>query len=275
VCALDKREATKAPCRLGREEGYQSRITVTCSRIRRQCTPNEGQRKEARREPPSASCQRLPAGTAIVKRAMGLVTVVVAIMVATVVTIPISPAAVVIPMVVVFEPAARPFPVAVVEESTFVARRNPIGPFVRRTSPVSVMPFVALPVGVPVASDPKIARPRRYRPHCDDARRGWRPNANSDREIRSKKGSCGQYKNREQICFFHCILIFASCMCTTFANEERSFIIIVMRLFFCSKSYSQAKELQACSADRSGEVLWLGAGVRRRRFLRLLERGSQ
>jgi len=146
-----------------------------------------------------------PAGTAIVKRAMGLVTVVVAIMVATVVTIPISPAAVVIPMVVVFEPAARPFPVAVVEESTFVARRNPIGPFVRRTGPVSVMPFVALPVGVPVASDPKIARPRRYRPHCDDARRGWRPNANSDREIRSKKGSCGQYKNREQICFFHCI----------------------------------------------------------------------
>src|SRR5215471_10517905 len=99
---------------------------------------------------------------------MGLVAVVVAvvimvmIVVMTAVTIPISPIALVIPMVVVFEPAARPFPIAVVEESTLVARRNPNRPFVRRTGPVSVMPFVALPVGIPVTSDPKIAGPRRY-----------------------------------------------------------------------------------------------------------------
>ena len=154
-----------------------------------------------------ARCQRLTPWAAIVKRRW-LVAIVVAIMVMTVVaialTIPISPIAVVIPMMVVFDPAALSFPVAVVEESTLVARRDPNCPFVWRTAPVPVVPFVALPVGIPIAFDPKIAGPRRYRPDCDDARRGGWPNANSDRDIRSQKGSCGQHKSREQIRFLHC-----------------------------------------------------------------------
>ena len=113
-----------------------------------------------------------------------------AIVVTITITIPISPFAVVIPAMVVFDPAARPFPIAVVEESALVTWSDPNGPFVRFTRPVSAVPFVVLAIGIPVAIDPNIARPWRYRPDCDHAWLRWGSDANSNREIRRQKRTC-------------------------------------------------------------------------------------
>src|SRR5262249_14815948 len=92
---------------------------------------------------------------------------------------------VVIPVMVVFEPAMRTVPVAAAKATAFMARSDPVRAGVRRTSPVALVPNIAAVCGVPVTINPDELRSRANR--YDIMPRRWgRPNLNSDRDLGSR-----------------------------------------------------------------------------------------
>ena len=104
---------------------------------------------------------------------------------------------VVIPVVIVFDASTRTVPVALIESSMFVARRDPVSSFVRRFSPIARVPCVAPGNGIPVAIHPHVDRlwPRRSDHH--NAGRRWRPNRDSYGNLRANAGNrCTQHCNK-------------------------------------------------------------------------------
>jgi len=102
----------------------------------------------------------------------------VAIVVAPAISVTIMVA---IPAVVVIETTAAAFPVATVVAATFMARTDPAGADIGRASPVSAMPAVVMPDGIPIAVNPNIIGPRAHR--YDIVAWGWRSadfNADAD-----------------------------------------------------------------------------------------------
>jgi len=85
-----------------------------------------------------------------------------------------------VPTMIVVEPAAIAFPVAVKESISVMARPYPARVSIGRASPVSLMPNIAAAHWVPVAVHPIVIRSRRSWAYPNLARRRWRPNSDSD-----------------------------------------------------------------------------------------------
>jgi hypothetical protein len=101
---------------------------------------------------------------------MPVVVVVMIVMIAPAVAIAVV---VVIPVVVMIETATAAIPIAGEILVAVVVGSNPSRTFIRRSSPITVVPAIVTPVGIPVALDPYKIGARAARHHRDYARR-WR-----------------------------------------------------------------------------------------------------
>jgi len=97
------------------------------------------------------------------------------------------PIAVVIPPVIVLEPAAIAIPIPREELSTLITRPDPGRARIRWTGPIPVMPPVAVSDRVPIAIHPKVIRPRGTWPGVYDARRGRWPDSHANRNLRETR----------------------------------------------------------------------------------------
>src|ERR1700735_3506620 len=93
----------------------------------------------------------------------------------------VAPVMIAIPLVIVFEASAGSVPKSGVEHRSVVARSYPMGAFIRRTGPVTIVPAVVASIGIPIAVYPKVAGSRGNRANAHDARRRGRPDTNSKR----------------------------------------------------------------------------------------------
>ncbi len=86
----------------------------------------------------------------------------------------------VVPVMVVLDPAAAALPIACKVLVSIMTRLHPARSLVRRTGPISVMPFVVIAIGVPIAAYPHKAWARApgLVPHNSHWRR--RPDVHSD-----------------------------------------------------------------------------------------------
>jgi hypothetical protein len=104
--------------------------------------------------------------------------VIVVIVIATVIAFMI-----VIPLVVVLDAAVRAFPVAVVEPFSIVARADPASAFIWWPAPIASVPPIVSSGWIPVAAYPDESRSGLCGDNGDNARCGWRANADSDRYL--------------------------------------------------------------------------------------------
>jgi hypothetical protein len=88
-----------------------------------------------------------------------------------------------VPVVVVFNSTSLPGPVTRKVLRAIVVRRNPNGSQIRTSSPVTLVPAILVPHRIPIAFHPHKIWPRLRRlKHY--ARWRWRPNHDSDRNLR-------------------------------------------------------------------------------------------
>ena len=120
------------------------------------------------------------------------VTVVIVIMIAAVIA-----GMVVIPFVIVLDPAVRTFPVTVVEPFSIMARADPAGTLIRRAAPIAFMPTIVSCGGIPVAANPCKFRTGLCGNHGDDAWLGWRTDTDANRYL-SASGDTEQRQGRQQ-----------------------------------------------------------------------------
>ena len=66
------------------------------------------------------------------------------------------PLTMLVPFVVVLNPAVFAFPVAVIVPSTLIVRNEPSSPAIGRKSPVTFVPFPMVAHGIPITVDPDI-----------------------------------------------------------------------------------------------------------------------
>jgi len=120
------------------------------------------------------------------------VTVVIVIMIAAVIA-----GMVVIPFVIVLDPAVRTFPVTVVEPFSIMARADPAGTLIRRAAPIAFMPTIVSYGGIPVAANPGKFRTGLCGNYGDDAWLGWRADTDANRYLRAS-GDTEQRHGRQQ-----------------------------------------------------------------------------
>jgi len=99
-----------------------------------------------------------------------------------------------VPTVIVLDPAALTFPVAVIVTLAIVPRRHPAGPTIGRTSPISLMPPVVAFDRVPIAVHPSIIGTRGYWSNRNYARRRWWADPDSKIYFSRKCQSDGQQR---------------------------------------------------------------------------------
>jgi hypothetical protein len=90
-------------------------------------------------------------------------------------------------MMVVLDPAALALPVAVIEALSIVARSYPASGRVYRPAPISGMPLIVVPYGIPVTVYPDEFRTWTRRKNANDSRRWGRPDSDSDGNLREHK----------------------------------------------------------------------------------------
>src|SRR5690242_4149801 len=97
------------------------------------------------------------------------------------------PMALAVPVMVVFNTAALPLPVAAVVMTALVARNDPDGACIRRTRPVAPVPGVAAVDGIPVAVHPGVLTFKlwfgAWRPNRNHSRCGWRTDHNAHGDL--------------------------------------------------------------------------------------------
>jgi hypothetical protein len=91
--------------------------------------------------------------------------------------------AIMVPFVAMLKAAAITVPIAVVKESTFEARTDPVGAGIRGTSPITLVPAVMTVYGIPVAFNPDKIRTRRRRWRNNHSRRGRRSNPDANTNL--------------------------------------------------------------------------------------------
>src|SRR5262249_35852910 len=110
--------------------------------------------------------------------------------------------AIAVPVMVVLKAAARSFPITAVVAPTFITRDNPDCALVRPACPVAPVPIIVPAYRIPVALDPGILilvlRFRTRWPHRVDARRRWRTNYNSDRDLAACRRRASKQSPTEQ-----------------------------------------------------------------------------
>jgi hypothetical protein len=102
-----------------------------------------------------------------------------------------------VPMVVVLDASAVAIPVAGVETLSIVARGYPASGGVYRPAPISGMPLVVVPDGIPVAVYPDEFRTWTRRKNANHSRRGWRADSDSDGNLGGHKRA-GQEQQSDQ-----------------------------------------------------------------------------
>jgi len=95
-----------------------------------------------------------------------------------------------VPAMVVLTPAAIAFPVTVIESLAVVTGTNPMSTAIWWPRPISVMPLVMVPDGVPVAIYPKELRTRGDRPNPNRSGGRRRADSNSDRNLAEDYSAC-------------------------------------------------------------------------------------
>jgi hypothetical protein len=108
--------------------------------------------------------------------------VVMLVVIAIPVTIAVSVA---IPFVAMLKTAAIAFPVAVVIQLSLVPRTNPVGAWIRGTSPITFVPAIMSAYGIPVAFHPDKVGTRRRRWLNYHSRRGRRTNPDTHTDLRA------------------------------------------------------------------------------------------
>ena len=93
--------------------------------------------------------------------------------------------------VIVFKQALISLPVTLVELTSVMTRCDPASAAVRRSSPVTVMPFVMVSHGIPITIDVHVAGAGTSRHNSNHTGGRWR--ANSDSNVLS-----GEYRNASQ-----------------------------------------------------------------------------
>jgi len=101
------------------------------------------------------------------------VAMIVVIVIPTVITFMIM-----IPFVVVLDSATRTFPIAVIEPLSIVARADPASAFIRRATPITIMPAIVASGGIPVTADPDEFGSGQCRNDGDNTWFGRRTNTN-------------------------------------------------------------------------------------------------
>ncbi len=93
---------------------------------------------------------------------------------------------------------ASAFPVAFKVLLALVTRAKPPAAFVRRTSPVAVMPRISRSVGIPVAFDKNVSGSRTSGLNPNYARGRRRSDSDAYVKIGSKGAASGEYRPDEQ-----------------------------------------------------------------------------
>jgi hypothetical protein len=91
-----------------------------------------------------------------------------------------------VPFVVVLDVAAFSFPIAVEEHAAFIAGAYPSGSRIRSDCPITLVPLVMVPHGVPIGLDPHIFRAWTDRNYSHNPRRRGRPDSDSYRDLSAK-----------------------------------------------------------------------------------------
>ena len=174
-----------------------------------------------------------------------------AIIVVVIVIVPVAiviSVAIAVPIVMVFKSATVALPVAFVELAAIVARANPAGPFVRRTSPVSLMPAIASARWVPVSIHPEKIRAWPGWPFTNDPGSRRRTDANSERNLsvprrHESKQQNGKHSSSKK--FFHGLS----------PSVERCFVAKVCRGAFDSaiRGIQQRRAIKGGRKKRGGE----------------------
>jgi hypothetical protein len=99
---------------------------------------------------------------------------------------------VVIPVVIVLNPAVISLPVAFKKKAAVVMRRNPTSAGVWCPRPISVMPFVVISYGIPVALDPQEIGPWVSWRNPHHAGRRWWSDSDSYRNLSGQHRATGQ-----------------------------------------------------------------------------------
>jgi len=100
------------------------------------------------------------------------------------VVMPVTIMFVAVPFMRMVDTAVVAFPVALKPLTTFVPWRDPMRSCVWCTSPISLMPDVAIVDRIPVAIHPGVIRSGRHRTHPDHTGRRRRTNPNSNGNLR-------------------------------------------------------------------------------------------
>src|SRR5581483_3129197 len=95
----------------------------------------------------------------------------------------IIPIAIAVPSVIMNHAPAIAFPIAVVEPVVLITRYYPACGWISGSCPVSVMPLVVVPNGIPVAVYPYKTRTWRWRMNAYNTRWRWRANSHAHREL--------------------------------------------------------------------------------------------
>jgi hypothetical protein len=103
-----------------------------------------------------------------------------------------------IPLVIVLLAAVISVPIAVVELAALIPGSHPASAGIRCAGPVAFMPFVMVSYGVPVARNPQVFRAGTDRNNSHSARRGRRPDPDSNRDLGAKHRHAGQQSYGEQ-----------------------------------------------------------------------------
>ena len=99
---------------------------------------------------------------------------------------------VLIPVMIVLDPAPLAFPVAVVEPPTIISGFNPTRTAVGRPSPIPVVPLVVVSNGIPISLNPYKVWTGTHGDHMQNTRWRRRADLNSNRDLCAKTRRAGQ-----------------------------------------------------------------------------------
>ena len=109
------------------------------------------------------------------------------------IAVPEIPVAIPIRMVVVLPPTGVTVPIPGEVSASFVSRRGPAGSRVRRAGPITGVPFVMVPHGIPIALDPSKFRAGARRQNPDNTWSRRCANLDSNRNL-GESGYRGKYQ---------------------------------------------------------------------------------
>src|SRR5262245_11961221 len=115
------------------------------------------------------------------------------------ISVPIIPVPIVIPAVLVLDPAPAALPITWIIFATLIARGKPGCSRIWRARPIALMPFPVVSYRIPVAVNPHIIRSRSSRKYTDRTWR-WRWTDSDSKRNLAKDLSRGQECNTEQNC---------------------------------------------------------------------------